>query len=283
MKNLIKRSITGILYVGAIVGAVLAGGWWLWAIVTLFAILGVAEFNRITNKNFVSNTTTFLDIIGAFLLTTAFSPGVFYSNVTLICLVGYPIYLIIRFISQLYVQDGNALSHLAHSILGQVYVVIPLALLEFTWIVCGSHLVLLMFILIWINDTGAFCVGSMFGKHRLFERISPKKSWEGFFGGLAFCLLISALALYFFPFYFASIDPHTYSIFNIWTIMGLGAVVCIFGTWGDLVESMIKRAIGVKDSGNILPGHGGILDRIDSLLMVVPTMLLYILVVSLLK
>ncbi len=130
-----------------------------------------------------------------------------------------------------------------------------------------------MFILIWLSDTGAFCVGSLIGKHRLFERISPKKSWEGFFGGLIFCLIAGLVMFYGFHSYFL--------IMNLWQMLGFCAMVCVMGTWGDLVESLIKRSLGVKDSGHLLPGHGGILDRIDSLLVVVPGVTVYIFLICL--
>ena len=144
----------------------------------------------------------------------------------------------------------------------------PLASLSILYLIGGKEITLCMFILIWLSDTGAFCVGSLCGKHKLFERISPKKSWEGFFGGLLFCIAAGAAFHYLFD------------ILDLWTSMLFGAIVCVFGTWGDLVESLIKRSLGVKDSGNILPGHGGILDRIDSLLLVVPATILFLLIVS---
>lgn len=127
------------------------------------------------------------------------------------------------------------------------------------------------FIFNWVNDTGAYCTGMLFGKHKLFERISPKKSWEGSIGGGIFCIIASFLLSHFFPFMST----------GVW--IGLALTVVVFGTWGDLTESLLKRRLGIKDSGNILPGHGGMLDRFDSAILAIPAAVVYLYVVSLFR
>ena len=173
-----------------------------------------------------------------------------------------------RFVMQLYLHRENAVRHIACSVLSVVYVAVPLSFAS-AMLMLSPGLLLLMFVMIWLNDTGAFLVGSAIGSHHLFKRLSPKKSWEGFFGGLIFCIAAGILSKMFFP--------ETFGIFSTRTLAIFGILVSVMSTWGDLFESMIKRSVGVKDSGNIIPGHGGVLDRIDSLLFVAPCTLVYFL------
>ena len=132
----------------------------------------------------------------------------------------------------------------------------------------NGFLPLSIFIFLWLSDTGAYCFGSLFGKNRLFPSISPKKSWEGFFGGLFVAVGCSQLL---------AMDASL----NRWEWLGLSLVVVIFGTWGDLVESLLKRQLSIKDSGNILPGHGGMLDRFDSSLLAIPAAVIYLYTITL--
>ena len=239
MKNVLTRSLTGLLYIAVIVGAIFGGALWFWLLTVLFGVLGINEFNRIANRNRFSTTTGLLDIIGGIALVSMGSaisaygalPGFLGAWSLSTFLFVYVVYLLARLVAQLYVQDGSALAHYAVSFMGQIYVALPMALLGWLYSVTSPVFILSIFVLIWLSDTGAFCVGSLLGRHKLFERISPKKSWEGFFGGLFFCLA-AALA-------FQLCVPQYFMGMGVWRMLGLGAVVCVFGTWGDLVESLI--------------------------------------------
>jgi phosphatidate cytidylyltransferase len=127
-----------------------------------------------------------------------------------------------------------------------------------------------IFIFLWVNDSGAYCTGSLLGRHKLFPRISPGKTWEGSIGGGILVMAVAALIGWLVN---QGAEAHT---LNMLEWIGLGLVVVVFGTWGDLVESLFKRTLGIKDSGTILPGHGGMLDRFDSALIAVPAAVIYL-------
>jgi phosphatidate cytidylyltransferase len=169
-------------------------------------------------------------------------------------------------LSELYLQKANPLNNWAYFILGQVLIALPFALLNYIlFIDKWQPLILLsVFATIWINDTGAYLIGVTIGKHRLFERISPKKSWEGFIGGA----LAALLSGYVFSFLIPQISLINWFIFS--------EIIVIFGTFGDLMESLMKRTLDVKDSGNVIPGHGGLLDRFDSMLLAAPVVFIYL-------
>lgn len=267
MKNVVVRALSGIVYIALIVGALLAGQPWLSILTALFAALAFVEFQAVTFRSDggLKPAIRIIDILFGVGLVISAGYGLMYATVGAITV--FLCYPLVRLTVALYDKSGGAFYTSALSALSMIYIALPLAVLNilFDQLPHSSHLVLMMFILIWLNDTGAFCVGSLFGKRRLFERLSPKKSWEGFFGGLAFCILAgAAYALWY--------DKAPLSVVEG---VGFGIVVSVFATWGDLFESLIKRTSGVKDSGHLIPGHGGILDRIDSLLFVAPATMIY--------
>ncbi len=276
MKNLLIRTLTGILFVAVITAAILCGPYTFLILFAVIALLGYVEFLRLTRFGRETDLGLYvLDLAGAYALfisVLSFSHQFSFEG-DIFIIIAYLVYLIARPILQLYQHTpGESLVNgWAQALLGQIYVVLPLALLG-VWgygiLPAESHpeyLLLALFVFVWANDTGAFLVGCTFGKHRLFERISPKKSWEGFFGGLAFCIILGACANLIIP-----------GILTTAQWIGMGVITSIFSTWGDLCESLLKRTAGIKDSGNILPGHGGILDRFDSELLASPAIFIYL-------
>ncbi|MDE6249133.1 MAG: phosphatidate cytidylyltransferase [Paramuribaculum sp.] len=279
LTGLIKRSATGIVYVACIVcSLIFFNGWAFMSLCMLFCGLAIIELQHLLPMHVSKGRGLLRGLdLAAGLLCVALPPinllvAIFAGEwnlmlgggIALMCLL---LLYIARFVAQLYVHSSNSVTDMAGSMFGFMYIAVPLTLLSMLYSLYGSPLVLAMFIMIWLNDTGAFCVGSLIGRRRLFERISPKKSWEGFWGGMLFCVASAFLIKYCFGDYSTGM--------GIWQLCGMGVVVSVFSTWGDLVESLIKRTIGVKDSGTLLPGHGGILDRIDSLLITAPAVFIY--------
>ena len=267
MKNILQRTITGIAYVALLVVATIGGDIFFAAVFSIILVAGIIEFSRMYSNGTPHQwMCTAVDVDGglALFLSTFFA----YRSGNINPVICYLPYLILRPILQLYIKGHNAMECLKTSAMSQIYIALSMSLLNLLYFKYGTpQLLLVCLIFIWINDTGAFCIGSLLGKHRLFERISPKKSWEGFFGGLVFTI-IAGLIIYCYFFNIASI----FSIAE-WTLFAIIVTIC--ATFGDLIESSIKRSVGVKDSGHLLPGHGGVLDRIDSLLLVTPASLFF--------
>lgn len=273
--NLIQRAITGILFVAVLVGCILYGPLLFGLLFLLITLLSVREFGHLVNSiPGVSVNVPMLMLAGAGLFVAAMGhcTGIV-GNKGFIFPILIMLYLII---SELYLKKDNPMLNWAYSMFSIVYVAVPFALLNvlafhndpmYSSVVYNPILPLSVFIIIWLNDSGAYCFGVTLGKHRLFERISPKKSWEGSIGGGLVAVASSVVMWHFFP-----------ELMPLWQWIGLALVVVVFATWGDLTESLFKRQLGIKDSGNILPGHGGMLDRFDSVLMAVPAAVVYLLI-----
>lgn len=178
-----------------------------------------------------------------------------------------PPIIILTLVAELYRKKQAPFTNIALTLVAVLYIAAPFSLLILMGFLHGAyswHIILGTVFLIWTSDSGAYFSGKTFGKTKLFERISPGKTWEGWLGGT----LLSLGVAYVLSLYLHDLDlPH-------W--LGVAAIVSVFGVLGDLVESMLKRSLQVKDSGSLLPGHGGILDRFDSLLMVVPFIIAFL-------
>ena len=277
LKNLIVRAVTGIFFVTAMVLGILHPH----ALLALFALitgLSIWEYTGLVNNIKGVKVNRFIStIIGVyFFLAVA---GLRLTPIEgFVVFVPYILSILYLLISELYLKNENPINSWAYTMLGQMYIAMPFSMInvlafqqgEMGQVTFDSLLPLSIFIFLWTNDTGAYLCGSLFGKHKLFPRISPKKSWEGSIGGGLLVLIVAGVIGYFTN---TDTDPHMLSI-PAW--IGLGLVVVVFGTWGDLVESLFKRTLGIKDSGNILPGHGGMLDRFDSSLMAIPAAVVYL-------
>ena len=275
INNFIKRAITGVLFVAILVGCILYDAFSFGILFTAISALTIYEFGQLVNMRAegvkINKTINMLGGAYLFLAIMGFCIDAADSKI----FIPYVLLLLYMMISELYLKKENPVLNWAYSMLSQLYIGLPFALLnvlafhndpgsEYSSVSYNPILPLSIFIFLWLNDTGAYCIGSLIGKHRLFERISPKKSWEGFFGGLILSLASSQAFAWFAP------------EINRMNWLGLAATVVLFGTWGDLIESLLKRTLGVKDSGNVLPGHGGMLDRFDSVMLAVPASYIYI-------
>ncbi|WKW47361.1 phosphatidate cytidylyltransferase [Myroides sp. JBRI-B21084] len=258
MSEVVKRSISGILYIIVLVSALLYSKNTFIALFLFFYVIGVYEFCKLFKINLVLGyvCAAFWAISYIFLNNTA------YNNAFLIVL-PFSIYLLYGLFTNTNFIKNNTLQKLLHL---SGYVILPFIIITQLPYFLGQYtpvLLLSIFIMIWCNDTFAYICGKLLGKHKLYEKISPKKTIEGFIGGLLFTQLAAYLL-----FIYTKLDLSL----TFWLLIGL--VISFIGTIGDLVESKYKRLAGVKDSGAIMPGHGGILDRLDSILFAAPFLFL---------
>ncbi|MBR5532739.1 MAG: phosphatidate cytidylyltransferase [Bacteroidales bacterium] len=281
MKSVIVRSITGIFFIAFVVWAIVYNPISLWALLAIITGVSLFEFYKIIFKGEFTFMQYLMHITSGIYLTTVLwleATGVMdVSDSRAVTYAPYLLYIMITFIIELYAKHNEPFTYAAKSLAGHLYIALPIGLLSFiafgeSSILKYSPVMLLaLLVIIWVYDTGAFVTGMTFGKHRLFERISPKKSWEGFWGGVAFALLAS-WGIY------TIVEKYGYNInqMNIYEWLGFALVVVVSATMGDLTESLLKRTYGVKDSGKILPGHGGMMDRFDSVFMAAPAAYIYL-------
>lgn len=281
MKNFIIRTITGIIFVAAIVASFLRPE----AMVLLFSIvtgLTIWEFTGLVNERENVTVNRFICTVAGvyfFFSMTYFCSDLYGGVAKSVVFIPYLVTIIYMLIAELYLKQEDPIQDWAYTMLSQMYIALPFSLLNvlaFTvtnngMVSFNTLLPLSIFVFLWVNDSGAYCIGSLLGRHKLFPRISPGKSWEGSVGG-AVAVLIVAYAISYY------LDDRMLTSLE-W--LGLGLTVVVFGTWGDLVESLFKRTLGIKDSGNILPGHGGMLDRFDSSLLAIPAAVIYLYTLSL--
>jgi len=289
MKNFLTRTLTGLIFVVLLVGSIVLQSYIFCSVFALIVALSLWEFYHLVvslkEKSHVEKWAGILCGTYFFVASYFFVNGI--SSVRIF--LPYIFYLIFIVISEIYKNAKNPIANIAYTLMGQIYIVLPFSLFNLFYAPAESEgmgftgnngnlsaaflsyeyvqraiLPLSIFVFIWINDTFAYLFGVSFGKHRLFERISPKKSWEGFFGGATMAIVVACISSFYLP------------QLTIIQWIGFSLTVVIAGTYGDLFESLLKRTVGVKDSGNLLPGHGGILDRFDSALLAIPASIIYL-------
>ena len=273
--NLIKRSITGLLFVLLLVGSIVFGPISFIILFSLVSAYTTFEFGGLLNNTGKVKVNRVISSLGSFYLFIAFA-GYCCNLVPSIIFIPYLGIILYLFISELYLNRENPIGNMGAIALSQLYIALPFALMNALAFVVNEAtmetnyqyiLPLSLFIFLWTSDSGAYFVGSLIGKNKLFKRISPNKSWEGSIGGGLFAIIASLILAYLFPF------------LTLFQWVGFSIVIVFFGTWGDLIESLMKRQLSIKDSGNILPGHGGFLDRFDSTILAIPAAVLYLYIV----
>ena len=283
MNNFIVRTITGVLFVAVLVCSFLRPQ----AMVLLFALitgLTIWEFTGLVNEREKVTVNRLISTVAGvyfFLAVAGFSSDLTPSAV----FIPYLVSIIYLMVAELYLKNEDPIHDWAYTMMAQLYIALPFSLLNTLafhatpqgFVTYDAILPLSVFVFLWMNDTGAYLCGSLLGKHKLFPRISPGKSWEGSIGGGILVILVAVLVWYL-------TDQYQLNQFGLTAVewAGLGLTVVVFGTWGDLVESLFKRTLGIKDSGNILPGHGGMLDRFDSSLLAIPAAVVYLYTIMLL-
>lgn len=259
------RAITGFFFVAVMLASVLLGAYAFTVFFLILSVFSTEEFYKLVAADGLKPHR----IWGWILVISIYAPlGLYFLNNAppAVFLISVPFFVLV-IIAELYRDLRNPFHNIAYTIFGVIFAALPFCFFyalgfmdgEYSW-----HLPLAFLIMLWSSDTGAYLFGITLGKNRLFERHSPKKSWEGFAGGLL-CSLLAAFVL---SIYFTEL-PQIH-----WLIVSV--IIVTSGTLGDLSESMLKRSLSTKDSGSFLPGHGGLLDRFDGLLLAAPLVFVYL-------
>ncbi len=263
------RAITAFFFAIIMLISVLFGQWIFTFFYFALGMLCLLEFFTLVKTTGIRPHRT-IAYVAATILFASVAVKYFFDFENKWLLINIPILFSI-FVRELYKKSDIPFSNIAYTFLGLIYIIVPFLCFYGATYISGNynfHIALGFLLMLWANDTGAYIFGVKFGNKRLFERHSPKKSWEGFFGGVFTSLLIGYILSRYFVEY------------NLYQWLWLATLIACFGTMGDLVESMFKRSLSVKDSGSLLPGHGGVLDRFDGFLLSAPVIFVYLYLIT---
>ncbi len=273
MNNLLRRTITGIVFIVLIMGAILADQQIFSLLFLFITILGLWEFYTLVESDTIRPNKLAGTLTGAFIFSSNAFIALGIASYQLL-LFGFLLIFFI-FLLELYRKKPNPFTNISYTFLGIIYVAVPFSLLNYfpnptfcDTFPYNKNYILGFFYLVWVYETCAYVIGTILGKTRLFKSVSPNKSWEGMIGGGIFALTAAWVISNF----------HTDIAPVNWMVIAL--IVIAFGTYGDLFESLLKRSNNAKDSGRILPGHGGILDRFDGMLFAAPFVFVYLLLIT---
>ena len=275
MNNTVRRTLSGICFLAIVIGGLLLNKYLFAALITFMMVTMLYEFYRMTMGELFPRTRALAITLGCCSFLSLFFVMAFRLDIRL---VGFSaILLLVLMVSTLMVKDKGEFKLFAFLYTGLMYIAVPLTLSNFVVFDQAGQFngrpMLAFFIIIWASDVGAYCIGMLLGKYskKLFPSVSPKKTWAGFWGGLVFAVLAGLIlvwtGLWTYPWYHAVI---------------LSLIMHVAGVFGDLFESQWKRVCDIKDSGNIIPGHGGMMDRFDSALFAIPAGVIYLVIIGLL-
>ena len=274
MNNTVKRSISGICFLAIVIGGLLIDKY-LYAALLLFMMATMLhEFYQMTMGDMFRKSRILAVLLGCCAFVTLFGVMAFGWDIRLVSV--NAILLLLLMISTLFVKDRTDFKLFSFLYTGLLYIAVPLFLSNFVVFDTAGQFngrpMLAFFIIIWASDVGAYCIGLLLGKYtgKLFPTVSPKKTWAGFWGGLAFAVLAGLILVW--------TGLWTYPVIHA---IILSVIMHVAGVFGDLFESQWKRVCDIKDSGNIIPGHGGMLDRFDSALFAIPAGVIYLVIIGL--
>ena len=275
MNNTVTRTLSGICFLAIVIGGLLLNKYLFAALITFMMVTMLYEFYRMTMGELFPRTRALAITLGCCSFLSLFFVMAFRLDIRLVCFSA--ILLLVLMVSTLMVKDKADFKLFAFLYTGLMYIAVPLTLSNFVVFDQAGQFngrpMLAFFIIIWASDVGAYCIGMLLGKYskKLFPSVSPKKTWAGFWGGLVFAILAGLIlvwtGLWTYPWYHAVI---------------LSIIMHVAGVFGDLFESQWKRVCDIKDSGNIIPGHGGMMDRFDSALFAIPAGVIYLVIIGLL-